>query len=103
MGKDNSSVIEMLYPDITSNTINTIINACKFVYKYSIPGKIRNYRGAVQFWRGSYERHPRKSSALLEKYLPDLTDVEIANMGHGQYLHEHSDEYARKLIEYLQA
>ena len=33
---------------------------------------------------------------------PDLTDVEIENMGHGQYLHEHSDEYANKLIEYLQ-
>ena len=36
------------------------------------------------------------------KYLPDLIDVEIENMGHGQYLHEHSDEYANKLIEYLQ-
>lgn len=54
------------------------------------------------FWRGSKEQYPRKSAALLKKYLPDLTDVEIENMGHGQYLHEHSEEYAGKLIEYLQ-
>ena len=99
MGKDNNSVVEMLYPRITADTIK---NACDFVYTYSIPEKIRNYKGAVLFWRGSNEQYPRKSAALLKKYLPDLIDVELANMGHGQYLHEHSDEYASKLIEYLQ-
>lgn len=50
----------------------------------------------------TYE-YPRKSVALLKKYLPDIIDVEIEHMGHGQYLHEHSDEYASKLIEYLQS
>lgn len=99
MGKDNNSVMEMLYPNVTADTIK---HACEFVYKYHIPEKIRDYKGTVLFWRGSNERYPRKSAALLKKYLPDLIDVEIENMGHGQYLHEHSDEYASKLIEYLQ-
>ena len=40
---------------------------------------------------------------MLKKYLPAMMDVEIEHMGHGQYLHEHSDEYASKLIEYLQS
>lgn len=99
MGKDNNSVVEMLYQDITSNTIK---NVCEYVFKYSIPEKIRNYKGTVLLWRGSNEQYPRKSATLLKKYLPDLIDVEIENMGHGQYLHEHSDEYTNKLIEYLQ-
>lgn len=100
MGKDNNSVIEMLYQKVTANTIKS---ACEFVYKYSIPEKIRNYRGTVLFWRGANERYPRKSAALLKKYLPDLIDTEFENMGHGQYLHEHSDAYAGKLVEYLQS
>ena len=32
-----------------------------------------------------------------------MEEVEFENMGHGQYLHEHSAEYATKLIEYLEA
>ena len=99
MGKDNNSVIEMLYQNITSNTIK---NACEFIYRYHIPENIKNYKGTILFWRGSNEQCPRKSAALLKKYLPALTDVEIEYMGHGQFLHEHSNEYASKLIEYLQ-
>ena len=98
MGRDNRSIIEMLYESITPNTIKS---ACEFVYRYSIPENIRNYKGTVLFWRGSNEQYPRKSAALLKKYLPSMMDVEIESMGHGQYLHEHSDEYAKKLIEYL--
>lgn len=100
MGRDNRSIIEMLYQNITPNTIK---RACEFVYRYSIPENIRNYKGTVLFWRGSNEQYPRKSAALLKKYLPAMIDVEIEHMGHGQYLHEHSDEYASKLIEYLQS
>ena len=100
MGKDNNSIIEMLYPNITSNTIK---NACGFVYRYNIPENIKNYKGTVLFWRGSNEKYPRKSVTLLKKYLPTVVDVEIEYMGHGQYLHEHSAEYANKLIEYLQS
>lgn len=100
MGRDNSSIIEMLYRNITPNTIKS---ACEFVYRYSIPENIRNYKGTVLFWRGSNEKYPKKSAALLKKYVPAVIDVEIEDMGHGQYLHEHSDEYASKLIEYLQS
>lgn len=99
-GKDNNSIVELLYPKICANTMQ---HACDFVYRYNISEKIKNYKGTVLFWRGSNEHYPRKSAALLKKYLPDLIDVELEHMGHGQYLHEHSDEYASKLIEYLQA
>lgn len=100
MGKDNNSILEMLYLNITSNTVK---NACEFVYRYNIPENIRSYKGTVMFWRGSNEQYPRKSVTLLKKYLPAVIDVEIKYMGHGQYLHEHSEEYASKLIEYLQS
>ena len=53
MGKDNNSIVEMLYWDITSNTIK---NACEFVYRYHIPESIRSYKGTIVFWRGSNER-----------------------------------------------
>lgn len=66
MGKDNNSIIEMLYPNITSNTIE---NACEFVYRYNIPENRRCYKGTVLSWRGSNEQYPRKSVALSKKYL----------------------------------
>lgn len=70
MGKDNNSIIEMLYPDITSNTIE---NACEFVYRYNIPENIRCYKGTVLSWRGSNEQYPRKSvdfrAALITVYV----------------------------------
>jgi hypothetical protein len=84
MDKDNNSIIEI-------------------VYSYNIPENIRSYKGTILFWRGSNEQYPRKSVALLKKYLPAIIDVESEYMGHGQYLHKHSDEYAGKLIEYLQS
>ncbi len=34
MGKDNLSVIEMMYPKISKNTIK---NACKYIYHYKVP------------------------------------------------------------------
>ena len=82
MDKDNNSIIEI-------------------VYSYNIPENIRSYKGTILFWRGSNEQYPRKSVALLKKYLPAIIDVESEYMGHGQYLHKHSDEYAGKLIDYL--
>lgn len=98
MGKDNNSVVEMLYPRVTSKTIT---NACEYVYRYEIPEEIKRYTGQVEFWRGSNEPYPKKSAALLEKYLPQLKEIEFENMGHGQYLHEHSAEYAERLIEFI--
>ena len=99
MGKDNNSVARMLYPGVTSKTIT---NACEYVYRYDIPEGIRLYTGQVVFWHGSNEPYPRKSARLLKEYLSKLEVVEYENMGHGQYLHEHSAEYAAKLIEYLE-
>lgn len=99
MGKDNNSVVEMLYKDISLATIKT---ACEFVYKYHIPDNIGTFKGAVSFWRGENEKYPRKSSILLKKHLPNIIDEEIKNMGHGQYLHEHSKEYAQKLMDFLE-
>ena len=98
MGKDNNSVIEMLYPRVTSKTI---INVSEFVYKYEIPEKIRGYNGRILFWYGSNEPYPKKSAALLKKYFPQLEYEEFENMGHGQYLHEHSAEYAEKIMDYM--
>lgn len=98
MGKDNNSVVEMLYPRITSKTIT---NVCEFVYKFDIPEKIRQYKGSIVFWHGANEPYPKKSAKLLKKYFPNLEEIEFENMGHGQYLHEHSREYAKKVIDYM--
>lgn len=99
MGKDNNSVIEMLYNNITANTI---INVCKFVYKYDIPYGLKNFKNPVMFIRGTNERYPKKSARILKKYLPQLKEKVYHNMGHGQYLHEHSAEYARDLLNFLE-
>lgn len=98
MGKDNNSVFEMLYPRVTSKTIT---NVCEFVYKYEISEGIREYNGRILFWYGSNEPYPKKSARLLKEYFPKLEEEEFANMGHGQYLHEHSAEYAAKIIDYM--
>lgn len=98
MGKGNNSVVEMLYTGVTSKTIT---NVCEFVYKYEIPEEIRGYNGRILFWYGSNEPYPKKSAALLKEYLPKLEEEEFENMGHGQYLYEHSSEYAAKIINYI--
>lgn len=100
MGKDNNSIIEMLYPNITSITIK---NACEFMYCYNIPENIKSYKGTVLFRRGSNEQYPGKSVTLLKKKSACCHRCRDWTYGHGQYLHEHSDEYASKLIEYLQS
>ncbi len=63
MGKDNNSITEMLYPNITSITIK---NACEFMYRYNVPKNIKSYKGTVLFWRGSNEQYPKKSVTLLK-------------------------------------
>ena len=95
MGKDNNSVIEMLYQDVSSETIK---NACEYVYKYDIPKGLNNYRNPVLFLRGSRETYPKKSAAILKNYIPQLEEKVFMGMGHGQYLHEHPAEYAEELL-----
>ena len=98
IGKNNSSVVDMLYQDVTTNTI---INVCEFVYKYDIPFGLKQFNNPILFLRGSREKYPQKSAVLLRKYLPQMEERVFNKMGHGQYLHEHSSEYAKELIDFL--
>lgn len=95
MGKGNNSVTEMLYRDVSSDTIK---NACEYIYKYDIPIGLSNYRNPVLFLRGSRESYPKKSAAILKKHLPQMEEKVFQDMGHGQYLHERPLEYAKELL-----
>ena len=98
MGKDNLSVIEMMYPQISKNTIK---NACKFIYHYKVPKNLSKFSNPVMFWRGSEEPIPAKSEKRLREYLPQMKTEVFEGMGHGQFLHEHPKEYAEKLKIFL--
>jgi len=94
MGRKNRSMVEMIYPRITAETCRS---ACRDVYSYRISNKLKNTSSAVAFWRGSREAYPKKSAALLKKYLPTMTERVFPDMGHCQFLHEHPAEYAALL------
>lgn len=98
MGKGNRSVIEMLYPGISSATLH---NACRDVYAYQIPEGLKKTESEVTYWRGSNEVYPKKTAALLKKVLPGMTERVFPGMGHCQFLHEHPEEYASLLEAYL--
>ena len=98
MGKDNLSVIEMMYPQISKNTIK---NACKFIYHYKVPDNLSKFSNPVLFWLGSEEPIPEKSEKILREYLPQMEIEVFKGMGHGQFLHEHPKEYAEKLKKFL--
>ena len=99
MGKDNLSVIEMMYPKISKNTIK---NVCKFIYHYKVPENSTEFSNPVLFWRGSNEPIPKKSEKILREYLPQMETEVFEGMGHGQFLHEHPQEYAEKLKLFLE-
>ena len=69
MGKDNLSVIEMAYPQISKKTIK---NACKFIYHYKVPKNLSKFSNPVMFWRGSEDPIPEKSEKVLIEYLPQM-------------------------------
>lgn len=98
MGKDNNSVIEMMYPKITKKTIK---NACKYLYHYKIPQNLKYYSKPVLFCRGSQEPIPRISAKKLEEYFPQMEVQVFEGMGHGQFLHEYPQEYAENLRIFL--
>ena len=98
MGKDNLSVIEMIYPKISKNTIK---NACKFIYHYKVPENLSKFSNPVMFWMGSEEPIPAKSEKILREYLPQMKTEVFEGMGHGQFLHDHPNEYAEKLKIFL--
>ena len=99
MGMDNLSVIEMIYPKISKNTIK---NACKFIYHYKVPENLSKFSNPVMFWRGSEEPIPAKSEKRLREYLPQMKTEVFEGMGHGQFLHDHPNEYAEKLKIFLE-
>ncbi len=100
MGKDNRSVIEMMYPQISKKTIK---NACKYIYHYKVPKNLNRFSNPIMFWRGSNEPIPEKSEKILREHLPQM-DIEVfEGMGHGQFLHEHPKEYAEKLKFFLES
>ena len=99
MGKDNLSVIEMMYPKISKNTIK---NPCKFIYHYKVPENLSKFSNPIMFWRGSEEPIPEKSEKILREYLPQMKTEVFEGMGHGQFLHEHPQEYAEKLKIFLE-
>ena len=99
MGKDNLSVIEMIYPKISKNTIK---NACKFIYHYKVQENLSKFSNPIMFWRGSEEPIPEKSEKILREYLPQMKTEVFEGMGHGQFLHEHPQEYAEKLKLFLE-
>ena len=99
MGKDNLSIIEMMYPQISKNTIK---NACNFIYHYKVLKNLANFSNPVLFWRGSEEPIPAKSEKILREYLPQMKTEVFEGMGHGQFLHEHPKEYAEKLKIFLE-
>ncbi len=98
MGKDNLSVIEMTYPQISKNTIK---NACKFIYYYKIPKNLSRFSNPVLFWRGSDDLIPAKSEKILREYIPQMGTEVFERIGHGQFLHEHPKEYAEKVKLFL--
>lgn len=73
MGKDNLSVIEMMYPQISKNTIK---NVCKVIYHYKVPKNLTKFSNPIMFWRGSEEPIPAKSEKILRDYLPQMKTLE---------------------------
>lgn len=100
MGKDNNSVIEMMYPKIRESTIK---NACKYIYHYKFSKNLKKFSNPVLFWRGSEELIPKKSEKKLKEYLPQMKSEVFKGLGHGQFLHEYPQEYAKKLKIFLES
>jgi pimeloyl-ACP methyl ester carboxylesterase len=97
-GKENRSVLEMLFRQIKSETIR---NCCGDVYSFSLCDSLRNAKSEVVFWMGEHEPYPRKTARLLRQYLPQMQVRVFKGMGHGQLLHEHPYYYLRELSKYL--
>ena len=94
MGKGNSGIVNTFYKNVE---IQSIRNACRDVYRYEIHGEIADFSGEVTFWHGSNEPYPRKTAKLLKRHLPRMQVEVFDEMGHGQLLNEHPEEYAYKM------
>lgn len=94
MGKGNYGILNTFYKNVE---IQSIKNACNDVYRYEISGEISDFSGEVTFWHGSNESYPKKTVKLLKRYLPQIKVEVFEEMGHGQFLNEHPEEYAYKM------
>lgn len=97
-GKGNRGIVDGFYLNVRKETLKTV---CHFVYSYTIHEEIKEFAGEALFIYGSYEPYAKKGAKLLKAYLPSLTVREIEGMGHGQYLYNHHEEYARDFLAYL--
>ncbi len=98
MGKGNAGIMDTLYKGISLKSVG---NACMSCYTYEMKESIRAYKNPIVFWHGSNEPYPVKSAALLTTYLPQLETIVFPDMGHGQMLHEHPEEYGRRVAAYF--
>lgn len=98
MGKGNNSLVEMLYKDITQDTIRHV---CNDVYRIDITDKIKQFNGNILFLHGSNEPFPKKSLNRLLRYIPRIESKVIDKMGHGQFLHDYPNEYVEVVLKYL--
>ncbi|MCR5099451.1 MAG: alpha/beta hydrolase [Lachnospiraceae bacterium] len=100
MGKGNSGIVDTLYKGVSLKSIGNAGLSC---YTYMVKEGLGDYPGSVEFWHGSNEPYPVKSARLLKEYLPQMETVVYDNMGHGQMLHEHPEEYAKRMVAFLEA
>lgn len=94
LDKGNLGIVNTFYKNIE---IQSIKNACRDIYRYEISGEISDFSGEVTFWHGSNESYPEKTAKLLKRYLPQMQVEVFEEMGHGQFLNEHPEEYACKM------
>lgn len=99
MGKENSGIVDTLYKGVSLKSVGNAALSC---YTYTINEGISDYHNPVVFWHGENEPYPVKSAKLLKKYLPQMKKKVFKGMGHGQMLHEHTNVYAQRLIEFLE-
>jgi hypothetical protein len=71
------------------------------VYGYKISDELSNFQGQAAFWHGGNEPYPRKTARLLKKYLPQMQVEVFPGLGHGQFLRQQPEEYARKLKNFM--
>jgi pimeloyl-ACP methyl ester carboxylesterase len=100
MGKGNAGIVSTFYKNIE---LSSIRNACRDVYGYQIPAGLAEFHGQVLFWHGSREPYPRKTAALLQRYLPQMQVEVFPGLGHGQFLRQEPESYAKKMKDFFAA
>ena len=98
MGKGNCGIVDTFYKNVE---IQSIKNVCRDIYRYEISSELSNFRGEVTFWYGSNEFYPRKTAKLLKRHLAQMQVEVFEEMGHGQLLNEHPEEYTDKMKKFM--